>query len=223
MGEQRQNLRVQEQSVYQHQLYLLLRTLLASKLDQGPLTLILEDAHWSDASSIAVLSHLVTNIQDAPILLLLVYRSSWSVPWQEKIETINLKQFDLATRRQYLESLLGSSHLPPDLLTLSERAGGNPLFLSEMLVSLIEKGLLVAKTGQEREALAPPSGHADWQLRGNLEPAELPDTVQRTIEMRLDQLEREPRIVLETASVIGTSFTADMLLSALPDAGNGLF
>lgn len=216
LGSQPQHLRLQEQAVYQHQLYALLRRLLGQQLRQGPLVLVVEDAHWSDPASMDVLTLLATNMGDAPVLLLLLYRSEWTPPWHGKdyFQNINLKQLDPKSRQTLFRSMLNSAQLPEELVALIERSSGNPLFLTEILVSLVQKGLLVAQDD---------SSSPRWRLHGILEPSELPDTVQRIIEMRLDQLDAQVRTVLEIAAVVGTSFTPAMLLWGGAIAENVLF
>lgn len=216
LGSQPQQLRLQEQAVYQHQLYSLLRRLLGQQLRQGPLVLVVEDAHWSDPASMEVLTLLATNIGETPVLLLLLYRSEWTPPWHGKdyFQNINLKQLDLRSRQTLFSSILNSAQLPEELVALIERSSGNPLFLTEILVSLVQKGLLIAQ-----DDTASPR----WKLHGILEPSELPDTVQRIIEMRLDQLDAQVRNVLEIAAVVGASFVPDTLLWRSVISENVLF
>ncbi|MBV7334837.1 hypothetical protein KFU94_42685 [Chloroflexi bacterium TSY] len=160
----------------------------------------------SDSASLDVLTQLVSEIEAAPILMLLLYRLDWQPPWsgKDQFQNINLGQLHSKTRQDLLRSLLRSTQLPDELVILLDHLGGNPLFLIEILVRLIHRGLLVEVNSQVG------NGHsASWQLRGHLDPGDLPDTIQRTIEMRLDQLDESVRAVLEKAAVMGTSFTVD--------------
>lgn len=68
------------------------------------------------------------------------------------IETIDLRNFPTDELRQYLVSLTGLEHPPAGLIdALWERTDGNPLFVSEILKTLIAGGLLFDSQGRWRQ------------------------------------------------------------------------
>ncbi|MEM7126531.1 MAG: tetratricopeptide repeat protein [Chloroflexota bacterium] len=207
LGSEDTDLQLPEKAVYHHQLHLMLETLLLPRIQKGPIVMVVEDAHLSDSASLEVLSLLIRSIEQMPILTILLYRREWTPPWadQEFFENIPIRAMRPSERQELVKKLLGTTQLPEGLLPLLDRSGGNPLFLTEMITALVHNGQLQTDDNDITE----------WQLHGTLESAQLPDTIQRTIEMRLDRLDREAHQVLAMASVIGSEFDSTMLQCGL--------
>jgi len=98
-----------------------------------------------------------------------------------------------------LTDLLGSD---PSLHRLREliqaRTGGNPFFLEELVQSLGETGAVTGPRGAYRLVTA-------------TEQLGLPPTVQNVLAARIDRLAEREKQVLQTASVIGRSFSEPVL------------
>ena len=75
-----------------------------------------------------------------------------------------------------------------------ERGGGNPLFIEEMVRSLIEGGAL--------------GSDGSWHVEPGAGAAELPATVQGMLLARIDRLPPEVRRLAQEAAVIGPRFEA---------------
>jgi tetratricopeptide (TPR) repeat protein len=102
-----------------------------------------------------------------------------------------------------MHSALQAEHLPQDAASsFHDRSGGNPFFLEEICRSLLDEGTLRIEGGR---AIATRS----------LENLILPNTVQAVIRTRLHRLGSRERTVLCMASVIGRTFTRDLLEHAL--------
>jgi oligopeptide transport system substrate-binding protein len=88
------------------------------------------------------------------------------------------------------------------------KAQGNPLFLEELIHTLIELGVLYREAGQ-------------WRAQPNLTLLAIPDTLENLILARLERLPGPLRQVLQCAAVIGPLFTQTLLSklvsSALPN------
>ncbi len=183
----------------------LLLDLLRERAGAEPLLLVLEDCHWIDAPSRALLAFLARNLADHPVLLLLTARPVDGGP--DPFEPVaHLPHFTRLTldelpkaeavelARQRMRQLYGSgTEQPTDAVgRVVARAGGNPFFLEE-LVSLI---------------------HA----RGG-ESTDLPDSVQRVVMARIDQLAEPEKAVLKVASVLGRRFQAGLIAGCYPAAG----
>ncbi len=171
-----------------------------------PLILVLEDLHWSDDSTLDLVSRLARRDEPARLLIVGTYR-----PGEGSVE---LLQRELRTRRrcvelglallsdesvrQQLETRLGGPALPAALVGLvHRRTDGNPLFVECLVDSWLDRGAL-HETGD------------GWELRD--EPARLaesiPDTLRDLIEQDLSHLGADDLGVLEAASVVGSSFVA---------------
>jgi adenylate cyclase len=81
---------------------------------------------------------------------------------------------------------------------LAARSGGNPLYLEEIVRSMIGRGLLVRTD-------------AGWQYADEAVSLELPPTIQGLLTARLDQLPLQARRVLQEAAVLGPRFDLDLL------------
>lgn len=117
-------------------------------------------------------------------------------------EEIPLGRLDRKNLRWALSQALGGEQ--PQLLdALYERSGGHPLFFAGLLNSLVHEGTLA------REGRA-------WQLTHSIDAAmELPDTVRRFIETRLQARGDAPRAVA-CALAIEPAAGADDLTAVLP-------
>ena len=103
-------------------------------------------------------------------------------------------------------ALLGGAALPAGARErVTSTAGGNPLFLEEVLRMLVDEGRLA------REGDA-------WVVTGDLSGLRIPPTVSALLSSRLDRLPEGERSVLEAASVEGQSFSAGALEALLPEA-----
>ncbi|HNB53558.1 MAG TPA: adenylate/guanylate cyclase domain-containing protein, partial [Anaerolineales bacterium] len=174
--------------------------------------LILDDAHWLDSSSWAVLQSVVQQVR--PLLVVIATRPiSSPVPpeW---------RQFNQGTdtTRIHLDSLppneidglvcqsLGVQVLPDVVSNLiREKAQGNPFFSQELAYSLRDTGILRIVDGQS--FLAP---------EVILSSLNLPNTVQGAIISRVDRLGAQEQFALKVASVIGRIFAFKTLLHIHP-------
>lgn len=96
--------------------------------------------------------------------------------------------------------------LAPELVgRVGERAGGNPLFVEELLRAWAGAGLLE---------------HADagWRLTRPIADVELPSTVQSAYAAQLDDLPRDARSLVRRAAVVGRQFSV-AAVAALDHAG----
>ncbi len=158
-----------------------------------PLLLVIEDVHWSDSETQAVLEGLVESLPAARILLLLSYRPEYRHGWGSKTYYTQLSLEPLSPRSasELVEALLGSdASLAPTRQLLVERAEGNPFFLEESIRSLVETGALVGKPGA-------------YRLVEPVERIQVPATVEALLAARIDRLPPEERQLIQSASVIG--------------------
>ena len=171
------------------------------KANRKPTLLLLEDWHWSDEASNAVLQHLLTKMAGRALMVGLTHRSEYVVGWGPRSPDIILllPPLDSAQTERLLAATLAVLELPAGLADLLyERTGGNPLFIEEASHSLVEEGIVV-KQG------------ASAVLTQSFTASHLPATVQGIIQSRLDRLHPDWKEVLGTASVIGRSFPLSLL------------
>jgi DNA-binding NtrC family response regulator/tetratricopeptide (TPR) repeat protein len=179
------------------------RVFLAASLAQ-PLCLIIEDLHWIDSETQAVLDGLVNGLTASRVLLLVNYRPDYQHPWGSKTcySQVRLDTLGVEGAGELLDALLGyDAGLAPLKELLVKR--GNPFFLEETVRMLVETNALAGERGRYR--LAHPV-HA----------IQVPPTVQAMLAARIDRLPQEDRHLLQVASVIGKDVPL-ALLQAVAD------
>ena len=176
--------------------------LLLRKADRAPTLLLLEDWHWSDEASNAVLQHLLTEMRDRALMVGLTHRSEYVFAgWGPRSPNsiLKLAPLDIAQTERLLAAALAVRELPAGLADrLYERTGGNPLFIEEASHSLVEEGIIVKQGDTAVLTQAFAASH-------------LPATIQGLIQSRLDRLHPDWKEVLGTAAVIGRSFALSLL------------
>lgn len=183
-----------------------------AQAQKQPLVLAWEDLHWADPSSLLLLEALLPLTEEAPLLVLLVFRPEqgrgvWDFHQRmrtergERYTVIALSPLSHGESAGLLDNLLRIENLPETIRTLIlDKAEGNAFFLEELLRSLIDAGMVVLRDGDDRATAAPAIGDI-----------EVPDTLQGVIAARIDRLPAENKRTLQTASVIGRVFQQRVL------------
>jgi class 3 adenylate cyclase len=186
-----------------------LKRLLLRESQMQPLLLVVEDLHWIDAETQALLDSLIESLPTTRMLLLINYRPEYQHGWGSKTYYTQLRLDPLppASAGAFLAALLGDdASLAPLTLLLSARTEGNPFFLEESVRTLIETGVLIGTTGA-------------YRLRQPLQGLPIPATVQAVLAARIDRLPPEDKRLLQTAAVIGTDvpFTLLRAIADMPE------
>ena len=174
-----------------------------------PLLLIIENLHWIDTETQAVLDLLIDSLPAARLLLVTTYRPECRHGWGSKSSYTQLRLEPLPgdSAHALLNSLLGDD-ATLDLLKqcLRERTQGNPFFMEESIRALVETQALVGEPEAYRLAKALPN-------------IQVPATVQAVLAARIDRLPPEEKRLLQTAAVIGTEVPVPLLqrLAVLPE------
>ena len=156
--------------------------------------LVVEDLHWAEPTLLDLIEHLADWSRDAQLLLLclarpelLDMRRAWG---RSNGETITLEPLAESEADALIESLLGGSRLEEVARArIRQVAGGNPLFVEQLLATLVE--------GSETDRV--------------------PSTIQALLAARLDALPAEERDLLERAAVVGLDFEWVALAELAPD------
>ncbi|MCA9969101.1 MAG: AAA family ATPase, partial [Anaerolineales bacterium] len=204
----------------QRRVFLAIETLLdlVVRVARHPVVLVLEDIHWLDQASAALLEYLMPVVNRLPLMLCLLYRPERAKPcWRarEKAErefahchtVVDLAPLSAPDSSQLLQNLVGQNHWPARVRQLLlARAEGNPLYLEEVLHTLLDDGILAPR----------PDG--GWQLTGDPAAIDVPDTLQGVMMARLDRLTEPARWTIQLAAVIGRLFPYDILALLQPDS-----
>lgn len=169
-----------------------------------PLVVVIEDLHWCDAISLALLEELMAVTERAMLMLLVTMRPDRDRPsWQfhetaareyvHRYTPVFIEPLEAAASAQMLSQMLGGDFEPDLADALITRAEGNPFYLEELLGSLLDAGSLVEEDGCWRIT--------DAGARIGLSP-----TVAGLLISRLDSLDEGGKTVAQIASVIGREF-----------------
>jgi predicted ATPase/energy-coupling factor transporter ATP-binding protein EcfA2 len=170
-----------------------------------PALFIVEDLHWSDASTLEFLGQLISRGERRGILTVLTFRPEFKSPWPATSHQTVLA-LNRLSRRQVTEWMrTGSSKaLPESLVTqIYQRTGGVPLLVEEftrMVRESVVDGPVGAGSGTETTS-----------------PKEIPATLQDLVMGRLDCMACDREIAWLTAT-LGHRFDYE-LLAATATAG----
>ena len=191
----------------------LLVQLLQDSVNRSPKLLVLEDAHWLDSSSWALVLAVAQKVK--PLLLAIGTRPMGEqVPEEydrmlriEGVEQLHLEAMPATDTLDLLCRRLGVKSLPDSMAELIEKkAEGNPFFSEELAYGLREAGVIEIQNGECRIAAGV----------GNLNELNFPATVQAVIASRIDRLSPREQLTLKVASAIGRSFGFRLLQDIHP-------
>ncbi len=157
---------------------------------RAPAVLVLEDLHWADEASFALLEG-VAGIAHAKSWLVVGLQRPGSRPFGDATST----RVDLAglgpdaVVRVALAASGNAALSDADLASITERAAGNPLFARELATAAAE--------------------------RGSLE--NLPDRLETLLASRIDRLDGRGRALLRRAAVLGRTVDLELLGEVLED------
>src|SRR5436305_11705479 len=181
---------------------------------QAPLTIILDDLQWADIATMQLLSYLTALSPNGTLpLYILLYRADEvheSHPLRGLLspllrsgimEEVRLKRLSEDAVRQMVEHFAGHPVLPIFASEIFKHTEGNPFFVGEALLSLIQEGK-VKKVGDH------------WETVVSLHQLELPQSVRLLIERRLVHFSPDCRTTLALAAVLGRQFSSALLCKA---------
>lgn len=175
----------------------------------GNLLLVIDDVHWADSGSLALLRHLARRIGRRRALVVATYREvelDEALPLQELLGDLNRER--LSTRiklsrlskeqtRDLLTTIFAEEITPEFLEGIYRETEGNPFFIEEVCRALVDSGELFFEGGR-------------WH-RPDMEKLEIPQSIKVTIQSRLAKLSEEDQDTLQIAALLGRDFEYGML------------
>ena len=175
-----------------------------------PIVLVLEDLHWTDPTSLDLLVQLMSLTERTPFLIIALFRPgpedpSWGFheisarDYPHRYVPVVLGPLDHADSRALVSNLFSTEGLPEKVHSfIIGKTEGNPLFVEEIIRSLLDAGTLVRE-------------NSHWRMTQDIESIAVPDTLTGVIISRLDRLDEQSQTVARTAAVIGREFGFDLL------------
>jgi class 3 adenylate cyclase/tetratricopeptide (TPR) repeat protein len=167
------------------------------------LVICVEDLHWADASSVALLRALSRSAMLRDVLFVVTTRPERSpgLAWVDDADADRGERvLDLAPLTDQDSRLLLAQVVIDDgeatvVDAIRAKAQGNPLYLASFLRSLVDSGAGTLSGGRVA-------------LRAGVSGLVIPDTVQAVVGARIDRLAPADKRVLQWASVLGIRFAA---------------
>lgn len=176
------------------------RALFEAMAARRPLVVVFDDVHWAEHLFLDLIEHVVDGSQGVPLLVVCAARPELLdergefLAGRGNASRLELAELSRADAAAVIGALAGGLRLP---VSLEDRiltaAGGNPLFVEQMIATLIDAGTIYE------------SG-AGWEVAGGYEEVIVPPSVSSLLTSRLDGLPVLERAVLERAAVIGLDF-----------------
>ncbi|WP_168219162.1 adenylate/guanylate cyclase domain-containing protein [Limnoglobus roseus] len=190
----------------------LLIRLLQRETEAAPRQLILEDCHWLDSASWALLRQAS---QQVPALLIVIVTRPLLEPLPRDFVPIAaagtthrlpLGPMSAEESLALVKRRLGVTDVPESMAELLRaKAQGNPFFIEELAYSLRDTGKIRIQNGRCVVA-----------SEADLRTLPFPDNVQAVVTSRIDRLAPQEQLTLKVASVIGRTFTRNLLHDVSP-------
>lgn len=134
-----------------HQIIDTLCALIEQLALEGPLLVMIDDVHWSDASTLLALRSMSRRVEGYRLIIAVAGRPNqgereWSALVNAANESLIMKPLDRMQRHQLVRGRLGSA-LGPNLTDLVDGTAGNPLLLDQLVRGLSESDLRVITEG----------------------------------------------------------------------------
>jgi len=172
--------------------------------------LILEDVHWADESTLALLIHLANRVAQLPLVIIGTYRGEYSennpalLRTLEELIRMGIRPLKLGglskdATAQMLRGLSQRQDVPESLVSLIfEESQGYPFFVEEVYRHLIEEAKVFDAAGQFRTDV-------------EIDEVDVPENLRLIIGRRLERLDENEKRALTAAAVIGRSFSFKLL------------
>jgi adenylate cyclase len=192
------------------QIALAARALIERRLQHEPLMIVVDDLHWADSASVDLLRNVVDHLADRPLMMLLSHRPEARPPLVTRAAQSIIRVHPLSAdeTRSLVGGLFGTvvgEQLGRLQDFVAARAGGNPLFVEEIVRSLVGKGVLVREGDR-------------WASTAAYEAVDVPPTLHGLLLSRVDRIPAEARRLLQEAAVLGAEFDEALLRDIATDA-----
>jgi class 3 adenylate cyclase/tetratricopeptide (TPR) repeat protein len=190
------------------------RYLLETIARRRPLVVIFDDIHWAEPIFLDLIEDVVGTSADVPLLVIcaarheLLEERSGFLADHHSARRIELRELSRADMAHVLGNLIGDLQLPASLQDrIVSVAGGNPLFVEQMISMLIDSGMI--------------GKHGRWAVADG-DYVTVPSNISSLLASRLDHLPPLERGIAERAAVVGLEFQPAAVAALAPGADVGV-
>ncbi|MBV9531296.1 MAG: AAA family ATPase, partial [Bradyrhizobium sp.] len=171
-----------------------------------PVLMIFEDVHWSDPTSLEMLSRTMDRLRTLRMLLIITYRAEFEAPWigESNVTALNLNRLGDRETAEIIDRVAGDKLLLESVRQdIIERTDGIPLFVEEMTKAVLEAE---SEGGARKTAAAIPSSAIT-----------VPASLHASLIARLDRL-GPAKEVAKIGAAIGREFSHALLAAVVGKA-----
>jgi len=156
-----------------------------------PVLYVMEDAHWIDPTTEALVRETIARLQGAAVLLVITHRPEYTAPFLDHphLTSVTLNRLSRLQGAELARELAGEGLADAAIDHIGERADGVPLFVEELTKSVLEVGA----------AIDGPSANLI-----------IPATLQASLVARLDHL-GTAKDIAQIGAVIGREFSHQLI------------
>jgi predicted ATPase/class 3 adenylate cyclase len=168
-----------------------------------PVLMVLEDAHWSDPSTLEMTNRTVKRIENLRMLLVVTYRPEFEPPWigQSHVTTLTINRLTRRETDAMIDNLSGEQPIPRSIRQdIINRSDGVPLFVEEVTNAVLEAKDPSVSDGLTNDVLLPSF--------------EVPATLQASLLARLDRL-GPAKEVAQIGATIAREFSYPILAAVV--------
>ncbi|WP_394825589.1 protein kinase domain-containing protein [Pendulispora albinea] len=190
----------------------MLVALLANMAATQPVVVVVEDAHWSDTSTLELLELLLQRMPKARLMVIVTARPEFDPPWPHSppLHRITLSRLSSEQTSAMIAFASQGRSLPPAIVEqLVQRTDGIPLFVEELTRHIAT----TFDEAKQRGRLMPLDAFASGTI---------PATLEGLLRARLEALPREGREVARVAAVLGRDATYETMERVSRQGGGAL-
>ncbi|MGH9012052.1 MAG: ATP-binding protein, partial [Acidimicrobiia bacterium] len=185
---------------------------LVARSHRAPLVCCLDDLHWADHSSVAMLRHVARFAVGQRLLVLGTYRDAEVGPGHPLAEALGALRRDVEYQRvklagleaksvgQLLDALAEHDVTGAIATAIAAETDGNPFFIKEVLRHLVEEGRFFR------------GADGRWATDRPIADLGIPEGVREVIDRRLSRLSGDANKLLAAASLFEGTFRFDVLV-----------
>jgi class 3 adenylate cyclase len=178
---------------------------------RAPVLVVLDDLHWSDSATVAMIRRAARAAAQRPVLVLGLYRASdlteghpfthavHELPRETEVQFVRLEGLEeLAVSR--LLTMLADQDVDTEVVErIARETGGNPFFIRELLLHLLEEGALKQ------------TDDGSWTAPRGAPDVRVPESVRQVLGKRLLRMMPETTALLKAAAAFDGPFRFDVV------------
>ncbi len=187
--------------------------------DKSPVSILIEDAQWIDTNSLALMTYILRNLADSPVLFIYVrrpYNKDFKTPYIGAIEgheattAITVDELTRKNTEKLIIQKYKASRIDDELMKfLYDSSHGNASFVEQLFDKLLSTKVIKFTLDSDGTGVF-------IDKEGDLSEVEVPDSLNSLIMSKLDSLDPQSKLTVNVAAAIGRQFQVDIVKGSYP-------